>query len=301
MEIGLFGFVPDLDTARVQMRQAAADGFASYWIPQAFGPDTLTIIAAVGQDSAPMRIGTAVIPTYPRHPQMLAQQALTVQQAIGDRLVLGIGPSHQVVIEGQWGMSFDKPIRHVREYLEILMPLLTTQKASVKGDTLTCRAEIAVPGAPIPKVMVAALGPQLLKVTGRLCDGTITWMTGPNTIRTLTAPILSAAAEAAGRATPEVVSGFPICVTDDPAAARERAAKSFAMYGTLPSYRAMLDHEGYAGPADIAIVGGEGEVTERVAALKDAGVTTFAASPFGSRDERARTNELLVSLLGAFR
>ena len=99
---------------------------------------------------------------------------------------------------------------------------------------------------------------------------------------------------------PEVVSGFPICVTDDAGAARERAARSFAMYGTLPSYRAMLDREGYEGPGDIAIVGGEAEVTDRIAALVGAGVTTFAASPFGSRDERARTNELLVSLLHAF-
>lgn len=300
MEIGLFGFVGDLESARAQIRQAAADGYASFWIPQAFGPDTLTIIAALGQDSAPMRVGTAVIPTYPRHPQMLAQQALTVQLAIGGRLVLGIGPSHKVVIEEQWGMSFDKPVRHVREYLEILMPLLHTQRAGVRGETLTCRAEIAVPGAEAPKVMVAALGPQLLGVTGRLCDGTITWMTGPNTLQTMTIPTINAAAESAERPTPEIVSGFPICVTDDVAAARERAAKSFAIYGKLPSYRAMLDREGYGGPADIALVGGEAEVTDRIAALAAAGVTTFAASPFGSRDERARTNELLTSLLGAF-
>jgi 5,10-methylenetetrahydromethanopterin reductase len=300
MEIGLFGFVGDLTSGIAQMRQAAADGYASYWVPQAFGPDTLTVIAAAGESTAPMRIGTAVVPTYPRHPQMLAQQALTVQQAIGGRLVLGIGPSHQVVIEGQWGMSFDKPVRHVREYLDILMPLLAEQRAGVRGETLTCRAEISVPGATAPKVMVSALGPQLLKVTGRMCDGTITWMTGPETLRSLTVPTMAAAAEEAGRTAPEIVSGFPICVTDDPAAAWERAARSFAMYGTLPSYRAMLDREGYEGPGDIALVGSEAEVTDRIAAIAAVGVTTFAASPFGSRDERARTGELLRSLFGAF-
>lgn len=298
MEIGVFGFVADLASARREFAQAAADGFASYWVPQAFGPDSLTCIAVAGQESAPMRIGTAVIPTYPRHPQMLAQQALTVNDAIGGRLVLGIGPSHKPVIEGQWGMSFDKPIRHLREYLEILMPLLAEQKANVAGDVLTCKAEISVPGAPAPKVMVSALGPQLLKVTGRLCDGTITWMTGPNTIRDLTVPTMRQAAEEVGRPAPEIVSGFPICVTDAVDAARERAARSFAIYGKLPSYRAMLDREGYDGPADLALVGGEDEVTERIHHLASVGVTTFAASPFGAREERARTNELLRSLMG---
>ena len=297
MDIGLFGFFSDVDNARSELARAAADGYASYWIPQAFGPDTLTCIAVAGQDTGTMRIGTAVVPTYPRHPQMLAQQALTVNQAIGGRLVLGIGPSHKVVIENQWGMSFDKPVRHVREYLEILMPMLAEQKANVQGETLTARAEISVPGAPAPKVMVSALGPQLLGVTGRLCDGTITWMTGPNTLATLTVPALSAAAAEAGRPSPEVVAGFPMCVTDDVDAARQRAAKSFAIYGQLPSYRAMLDREGYDGPADIALIGGEAEVTERIEALASVGVTTFAGSIFGSRDERARTNELLKSLI----
>jgi F420-dependent oxidoreductase-like protein len=299
MEIGLFGFVPDIDSARRELTQAAANGFASYWIPQANGPDTLTCIALAGQDTAPMRIGTAVVPTYPRHPQMLAQQALTVNTAIGGRLVLGIGPSHKPVIEDQYGISFDKPVRHVREYLEILTAMLANQRADVQGEVLTSRAEIAVPDAPAPKVMVSALGPQLLAVTGRLCDGTITWMTGPNTIREHTVPVITSAAEKAGRDEPEIVSGFPICVTDDADAARQRAARSFSIYGRLPSYRAMLDREGYEGPADIALVGREAEVTERIEGLAAVGVTTFAASIFGAREERARTTELLTSLIAA--
>lgn len=297
MEFGLFGFFSDIDNARTELRRAAADGFASYWVPQAFGPDTLTCIAVAGQDLPTLRIGTAVVPTYPRHPQMLAQQALTVNQVIGGRLVVGIGPSHKVVIEGQWGMSFDKPVRHMREYLEVLMPMLADQKANVRGETLTAVAEIAVPGAPVPKVMVAALGPQLLGVAGRLCDGTITWMTGPNTLRDLTVPALSKAADTAGRPAPEVVAGFPVCVTDDVAAARERAARGFAIYGKLPSYRAMLDREGYDGPADLALIGSEAEVTERIEAIAGVGVTTFAASIFGSREERSHTTELLKSLI----
>ena len=300
MKLGLFTFVDSIDALTELATEANDQGFDSLWIPQVFGIDTLTAIAVAGQTVPDITFATAVVPTYPRHPQMLAQQALTVTAAIGDRLVLGIGPSHKPVVEGSWGISFDKPIRHLREYLEILGPLLHEKKVRFKGEALTTRADITVDG-PVPKVMMAALGPQLLKVTGRLADGTILWMTGPKTIADHSAPTIKEAAEAAGRPEPEIVAGFPVCVTDgtasEDAATRERAAKSFAMYGKLPSYRAMLDREGYEGPGDLAIIGGAGEVSDRIGELEAAGVTTFAASEFGSSDQRAATRDLLVGML----
>lgn len=298
MKIGLFAFVDTIDTLTSLAAQANEEGLDSLWVPQTFGLDTLTAIAVAGQAVPNITFATAVVPTYPRHPQMLAQQALTVNAAIDGRLVLGIGPSHKPVVEGSWNISFDKPIRHLREYLEILGPLLHDKKVRYEGETLTTKADIQI-DAPAPKVMMAALGTQLLKVTGRLADGTILWMTGPRTIAEHSAPVISEAAEAVGRPAPEVVAGFPVCVTEndaETAESRERAAKSFAMYGTLPSYRAMLDREGYEGPADIAIIGGAEEVRERIESLAGAGVTTFAASEFGSRDQRTATRELLVAL-----
>ena len=300
MKIGLFSFVDTIGGMTEMAATANEQGFDSLWIPQVFGIDTLTAIAVAGQTVPDITFATAVVPTYPRHPQMLAQQALTVNDAIGGRLVLGIGPSHKPVVEGSWGISFDKPIRHLREYLEILGPLLHEKSVRYEGESLSTRADISLDG-PAPKVMMAALGPQLLKVTGRLADGTILWMTGPKTIADHSAPTIREAAEAAGRPEPEVVAGFPVCVTDGTAAdndgARERAAKSFAMYGQLPSYRAMLDREGYEGPGDIALIGSAGEVSDRIGQLSGAGVTTFAASEFGSRDQRAATRDLLVGLL----
>ncbi|MGF1597194.1 MAG: TIGR03564 family F420-dependent LLM class oxidoreductase [Acidimicrobiales bacterium] len=300
MRIGLFTFVDSIPQLTELATTAEEQGFDSLWVPQTFGLDTLTAIAVAGQQVSRITFATAVVPTYPRHPQMLAQQALTVNGAIDGRLVLGIGPSHQPVVEGSWGLSFDKPIRHLREYLEVLMPLLHDRKVRFDGESITTRADITV-DAPAPKVMMAALGPQLLKVTGRLADGTILWMTGPRTIETHSVPTIAAAAAEAGRAQPEIVAGFPVCVTDGSAeadrATRERAAKSFAIYGTLPSYRAMLDREGYEGPADLAIIGGPDEVGERIAAMAGIGVTTFAASEFGSSDQRAATRELLVGML----
>jgi len=300
MKIGLFSFVETIDSLTALAGTAREQGFDSLWVPQTFGLDTLTAIAVAGQTVPDITFATAVVPTYPRHPMMLAQQALTVNAAIGGRLVLGIGPSHKPVVEGSWNISFDKPIRHLREYLEILMPLLHEKSVRYQGETLTTKADIQI-DAPAPKVMLSALGPQLLKVTGRLADGTILWMTGPKTIADHSTPVIKEAAAAAGRPEPEIVAGFPICVTDGSAEAntdtRERAARSFAMYGTLPSYKAMLDREGYEGPGDIAIIGGAAEVEDRVRALAAAGVTTFAASEFGSRDQRAATRELLVSMI----
>lgn len=300
MELALFSFAASTDDLISRAREANEQGFASIWLPQIFGIDALTAIAVAGREVPDITFGTAVIPTYPRHPMMLAQQALTVNGAIDGRLVLGIGPSHKPVVEGMWGISFDKPVRHVREYLEALGPMLRDKSVRFGGESVTARGDLEI-DAPAPKVMVAALGPQLLKVTGRLADGTILWMTGPTTIAEHTVPTITKAAEEAGRPPPEIMAGFPVCVTDGSeqatTEARQRAAKEFAVYGTLPSYRAMLDREGYAGPDELAIIGSAGEVGDRIGALADRGVTTFAASEFGDRDQRAATRDLLVSML----
>lgn len=297
MDIAVFGFDPTVDALENSLREAAEQGFPSFWLPQIFGMDALTAIAVAAKNVPNIRVGTSVIPTYPRHPMVLAQQALTTQSVIGGRLELGIGLSHQPVVEGMWGISFDKPVRHMSDYLSILTPLLNDRRVSYKGESIIGRGEITPPPADAPPVLVAALGPQMLRLAGRLADGTITWMTGPETIRTLTAPTISEAAEEAGRPAPQVAMGLPVCVTSDVDAARERADRDYAIYGQLPSYRAMLDREGAATPADVAIIGDAGEVADRIRALADCGVTTFAASAFGSSDELAATREVMISLL----
>lgn len=303
MRIGIFSGVSTagtIDEVVADAQQAQEQGFASYWSSQVFSYDALTLLAVVGRETDTIELGTSVVPTQPRHPAVLAAQALTTQAACGGRLTLGIGLSHQPVIERMYGMSFDKPVRHLREYLEVLMPLVDQQPASFRGETLSVEVAIDVPGAsPVP-VLVAALGPQLLRIAGSRTAGTVTWMTGPATIAAHTAPQIRAAADAAGYPEPRIVCGLPVAVTDDVAAARERAAKAYQVYGQLPSYRAMLDREGAAGPEDVAIIGDEETVAARVVALADAGVTDFAASEFGpSRADRQRTRELLRTLVGS--
>jgi 5,10-methylenetetrahydromethanopterin reductase len=282
----------------VDAAASAADaGFASFWLPQIFGVDALTALALVGREVPRIELGTAVVPTFPRHPIVLAQQALTTQAATGGRLTLGIGLSHQPVIEGMYGYSFDRPVRHMREYLEILVPIIQTGRVSFAGETLTGRSGVDVKGgSPLP-ILLAALGVKMLELAGSVADGTVTWMTGPATIESHIVPTITAAAALAGRPAPRIGVGLPVCVAGDVYAARERAAATFEIYGALPSYRAMLDREGADGPADVAVVGNEADVRRQLARLEAAGATDFVANVFGSRDERAHTTALLASLL----
>lgn len=281
-------------------RQAEADGFDSLWVPQIFGHDALTALAVVAREVPRIELGTSVVPTFPRHPLMLAQQALTVNSVAGGRLCLGIGLSHQIVIESMYGLSFDKPVRHLREYLSVLGPLARGERASFEGEVYRVHGGIDAPGAlPFP-IVVAALGPQMLKAAAELADGTLTWCTGPATLGQHTIPTITAAAEGAGRPAPRVIAALPVCVTTDADAARARASKVFAVYGQLPSYRAMLDREGAADPADIAIVGSSDEVIERIAALASIGVTDFAAVEFAADpDEAAATRAAVIAAFGA--
>jgi 5,10-methylenetetrahydromethanopterin reductase len=286
-----------IDQVVEEARQAAADGFDSFWAPQIFGHDTLTVLALVGQLVPEIELGTAVVPTYPRHPMMMAQQALTVQAATGGRLALGIGLSHQIVVEMMWGLSYSKPVRHLREYLSVLMPLLEGKPVGFQGEEYRVQGGVSVGGSSRPSVLVAALGTQMLNVTGRLADGTSTWCTGVNTLRTHIVPVINEAAAAADRPTPRIVAAFPICVTDDVDAARARASKVFAVYTNLPSYRAMMDLEGVADPSGIAIVGTEAEVRDQLAEVAAAGVTDLNAGAFpGNPEEEARTRAVLREL-----
>lgn len=294
MRLGLFLEDRDIDTFVEMCRKAADGGFASVWTSQIFRLDALTAIAVAAREVPGIEFGTGVVPTYPRHPMTLAIQAMTTQAATGGRLALGIGLSHQMVVEGMWGYDFSKPARHMREYLSVLLPLLRGESVNFEGETLKGVGQVDNPkGADVP-VLLAALAPRMLELAGSLCDGTVTWMTGPETIATHIRPSIRAAADKAGRPDPRIVMCLPVAVTDDVAAAKAQAAKTFAIYGHLPSYRAMLDREGADGPADVAIAGSEDEVGERVMAMAERGVTDFIAAPFTEFD---RTTELLRKLL----
>jgi len=295
---GLLDVEQPLPRIVAQLQRFEEAGFAHAFASQIFGPDALTLLAVAGSKVPRIELGTGVVPVYPRHPMMLAQQALTVQAATDDRLMLGIGLSHQVVVEGMWGMSFEKPYSYMKEYLAALMPLLRGETVSFGGERITCNAfqPVGVKGAAAPPVLVAALGSAMLKLAGTVADGTITWMTGTGTIRDHIAPTIGAAADAADRPAPRVFVSLPIAVTSDVEAAKERINKELAIYPSLPSYRAMLDKEGAESPADVAFIGDEETVAAAVARLAEAGATDFGAAISGDATERGRGFALMSEL-----
>jgi F420-dependent oxidoreductase-like protein len=304
MRIGLFrGATPGqdqtIDEIAANARDAEARGLASVWVPTIFGLDAISVLTAVGRETERIELATSVVPTYPRHPIAMAQQALTAQAASRGRFSLGIGLSHQMVIESMFGLSFGRPARHMREYVQVLAPLLRGERSDCEGDEYRVHAQLQVPGASSVPLLLAALGPTMLEIAGTLAEGTITWVTGPKTLETHIGPAIRKAAERAGRPEPRVIAGLPIAITANPAGARELAGQIYAMYGHLPSYRAMLDREGFAGPADTALVGDEETVAASLLRLRDAGVTDFAASPFlADEGAIARTVDFLEARKG---
>jgi 5,10-methylenetetrahydromethanopterin reductase len=299
MQISLFGSLSGggspVDGTVKYLAQAREEGFRRVWMTQMpYEPDLLTVLAVAFREVDGIEVGTGVVPIQNQHPMQLAQRALTLNLIAGGRFILGLGMTHAAVTEGMWGIPWDKPVRRLNEYLDGLLPLLAGEPADAPGETVTTRGALQIAGAPRPDVYIAALGPQLLKIAGRRTEGTITWMTGPKTLSGHVGPGLRAAA---GDRPVRVVAGLPVAVTDDVDGARAQAAEQFAMYGHLPSYRAMLDREGYAGPADAALIGDEATVTARVEELKAAGVDEYVGVLFDASPEvRARTRALLRSL-----
>lgn len=288
-----------IDAYVTQLAMLRDEGFVRVWSTQLpYERDLLTALAVAFREVPDIEVGTGVLPIQNQHPMLMAQRVLTLNAIAGGRFTLGIGMTHAAVAEGMWGISYAKPIRRMNEYLDGLLPLLNGEPADVSGELVTTRGSVMIPGAPAPDVYIAALGPQMLRLAGRRTAGTVTWMTGPATLGSHIGPVIRSAAAEVGR-TARVVAALPISVTDDVAGARAMAAKQFVMYGQLPSYRAMLDREGFAGPEDAALIGSESEVSERLDALRDAGVDEFVGATFEPSPEgRARTRALLRSWAG---
>lgn len=284
------------------MGKAKRDGYASYWLAEhpTGGLDALTTLAVAGQGISGLEVGTAVVPTFPRHPLALAGQALTATQALDGRLTLGIGLSHAHMM-AELGIGFDKPIRHLREYLSILIPLLETGEVDFQGETLSCTATVFQPGSHRCSVLVAALGPQALKVAGQFAAGTTLAWVGPKTIQDHIVPNISEAAAKHGRRAPRIMATLPVCVTDDAASVRETISSVLGDYGKMPSYQAMFEREGASGPGDVAIVGSAAEVQDRIAGLVQAGVTDFCPNIFATnRPDGEATHKALQSAVQTY-
>lgn len=287
-----------IDGVAGQLARLEELGVDSAWIPGIpNGPDVLTLLAVAGRSTRAIELGSAVLPALPRHPAALAVQALAVNDALGGRFTLGLGLSHRKVIEGHLGLSYERPVAAMRDYLAIVRPLMADHRVDHTGSRFRTRLrlDVTTTAETVPGVLLAALGPQMLRLAGRAADGTITWMTGLATFERHVVPTIAAAAAEAGRPPPRVLAGFPVLLTSDVEAGRARADEEFALYGRLPSYQAMLDREGAAGPADVALVGDEAALAAAIRRVRDAGATELQATPFGDAAAIERTIEFLAS------
>ncbi len=276
-----------IDEVREIARWGDDAGFDGLWISHAAAVDPIVALAAVAPEFTSMaEVGTSVVPLFGRHPFGLAQQVMTAQSALTGRFTLGIGPSHRPSVEGTLGLSWDHPYAYTEEFLDGLQPLLAGQPANVEGTQVTTRAQVAI-DAPDTPVLLAALGPRMLRLAGRRTHGTTVGQCGPKTIAGHIVPTISAAADAAGRPAPRVMALVRLCVTDDVDGAYALAQQIGAGYGVLPSYAAMLAKEGLSDAADLHLIGSWERVLDGLAEYAAAGVTDLRIE-IVAHDDRSR-------------
>lgn len=280
-------------------RDLEARGFDTMWIPHVFAHDAIGIATLLGRETERIELGTAVVPTQPRHPAALAQQALTASAASGGRFTLGIGLSHPPVIENMHGLSYARRASHMREYMAVLGPLLRGEPANFEGEEFRVAMGVDVPDAERVPVLIAALGPRMLEIAGREAVGTLLWMTGFRAIEDHIVPTIRAAAEAAGAPEPRVVAGMNVALVSDESAAQAKIAEMIGRYRMMPSYKAMIDREGSDKASDFAIVGNEQTLAAGLDRLERIGVTDLDANILDFEDGcRGRTLDYLTSRVG---
>ncbi|MFJ3772334.1 TIGR03564 family F420-dependent LLM class oxidoreductase [Streptomyces sp. NPDC090075] len=301
MRIGLTGRPTTTEKLVEQAKDAEKGGFSSVWYDSTVLGDPLAAMAVAGRETSTIELGTAVLQTYPCHPLLQANRAASVAEAMGrPGFTLGIGPSHEPVVSGMYGLPYDRPGHNTEEYLRILTGLLRREPVTFEGSEWTARGARVETRQPVP-VLLAALGPRLLRVAGELADGVVLFMASARAVETHVAPRLRAVASAAGRPEPRIVAGLPVAVHDDITEARAAVAATAASYERMPNYRRIMDIGGAQSPADVAVLGDEKSVTRQLQGLLDAGATDIQVFvvPVGEdrRQSRKRTMDLLTSLV----
>jgi F420-dependent oxidoreductase-like protein len=263
--------------------------------------DAMVALTIAGRETSRIELGTAVVPTYPFHPQAMARGALSVNAAIGGRLTLGIGPSHPSVIEKMYGYSYERAGVHTREYVEALHSgFAGGGNIEAHGEFYDFASIFSVPDAPAaPGLLIAALAPYMLRLAGERADGTILWLADEHALESYVRPRIDAAAAAAGRPAPRIVVGMPVAICDDAEEGRAQAARIFATYAQIPTYNRILERGADARPENVVLVGDEDTVRARLRRYAELGATDVLAAPFawGAHKETtfARTRDFLAS------
>jgi F420-dependent oxidoreductase-like protein len=290
--------------------RAESLGFSSFWMPQVPGYlDAMTAITLLGQATNRIELGTAVVPIQTRHPMIMAQQALTTQAACGGRFTLGIGPSHHWIVGGQLGLPYDRPAHLVRDYLDVLeVSLAGPGRVDVENQSYRVHGTVDVTDAFDTPVLLAALGPTMLRIAGERARGTVLWMADERAIRDHVIPRITAAADAAGRPAPRIVAGVPVALCSNGQADKARAYASEVLGHAdfSPNYVRLLEHGEAEDVGDTMAAGDESAILKRLRRYREAGVTDLAARVVPLGDDATtraqsllRTREFLASLCPA--
>jgi len=287
---------------------AEAAGFTSIWVPQIPNDfDALTAVALMGRATSGVEIGTAVVPLQSRHPVAMAQQALSTQAVCEGRLTLGVGPSHNWIVEDMLGLPYERPARLVRDYVEVLNAAFAGPgPVDVENDSYRVHNPLDVTDVVPTPILLAALAPMMLRIAGEQASGTILWMADERAIGDHIVPQITKAAEEAGRPRPRIVAGIPavLCPSDEVDAARARANQVLGHAEYSPNYERLLAHGEAADVGDLLAAGDEAAVVERLRRFRDAGATdlSFRVLPLGpdreARIESRRRTEALLGTLG---
>ncbi len=283
-----------------QIRQAEMTGIPVAWttIGGAGGADPLTAFAAALTATDQIRLGTAIVPTWPRHPVIIAQQALALEQISSGRLRLGIGPSHEPGMTRNFGVQWAAPLTQLREYLTVIRALATTGSVDFVGRHVTARATLRSP-QPL-ELLASALRPRSFELCGELADGAISWMCPASYLVREALPAIRRGAERAGRPAPPLIAHVPMMVSEDREAVRALARRQLGNYASVPFYLAMFHQAGFpeAGDGysdamldDLVVSGTEEEVVERFADMVKSGCGEILAHPLIDPDDRAGSIE----------
>ncbi|GAB4588203.1 TIGR03564 family F420-dependent LLM class oxidoreductase [Nocardia sp. IFM 10818] len=278
-----------VDAIVAQARSVREFGVGSVWLGQRLDYDSPMLAAIVGREVPGLQVGTSAIPVVGRHPLLVSAQAQTAQAATHGRYHLGLAVG-STLVAGAFGSPFDRPIARLREFLTAIKQLLDPGTAEFHGEFLTVTPPLptAVPGAqPRTPVLVAAMGPQALRVTGELADGILPYLAGPKTLTNHILPTITRASNTA----PRVVAFVPAVVTADTDATRAQALDKLSFYEQVPSYRRVIDLEGASRAADLALIGDEETVAAGIQRYYDAGATevVLTSTDLGSPADERRT------------
>lgn len=313
----------DLATAVERVRKAEELGYDAVFTTQTTGRDALSVISAYAAGTSRIKLGTGVQPCFPRHPVAMAIEAATVDEIAGGRLILGIGPSHQLTMETFYGIKMERPLARMREYVQILRSIFTTGAASFDGEFYNVRFTfMGYKARPDIPIYIAAMAPGMLKLCGEACDGDVLWACLPSFIRKSVAPRIQQTATSAGRdpLAVDVIAAIPTALTTNREAALDIFRKEFFVYMSLPFYRRSIAEAGYeaelkaydeAAPDfkgqiaaisdrmldEFAAVGDEKLIADKYAEYRDAGVTTPGVGLFNAGDGFAGVEETMEAVM----